>query len=363
MKKLLFFLVLIFTSFVVFSQSFVKINNQTNEGLLVTVDGKTQYLLANGVSKRSFIVHDENVELIIFSESVGKTLKTFLPVENGEINITKNLLFSDKKDAKNSTSMNFVKKNNSTKVLSRKNTGRFVKIFNLTSYTMYGMTRELKGLIFYPGGVEEDDSGSKSYIASKDVGIKYKPFEDYFLDKNDVQISDSLLLYRVLNSSFSSAMHLVWLPFENINFNLRYQSNASIGKNKEKKAIDLLAVVQRRVTENTSIIIITDDDLKRYSPKGEPIRRRIQNETNKKFILDLDGKKITCSPKVGRKISLSEDFYLPDGAYYLPMSIIYQGQMHEFYFLTIFDSRMDKYPKINSWDVSNLEMFNQKPLN
>ncbi|NCD01060.1 hypothetical protein EOL94_03135 [bacterium] len=362
MKKIIFLITLILFSFVSFSQNFARLVNETNEGLLVTLSGKTMYLSPKGTpsvnTKRSFVVYNNTCDIVVYSEKLNKTFNLSLPVENGVVTIKKEYLgYKEKESESDSQNINFVKSEKPE--VKEEPSGRFVKIFNLTNYKMYGMTRELRGIIFHPGGIEESESGSKSYFVSKELEIKYKPMEDYFLDKSDNQIVDSALLMRVLNLS-SSSMYYIWLPYGDINFNLRYRKDVKIGN--RTVPMDLLAVVQRRITKNTSLLIITDDDLEKYSPKGDPVKRRIQNETNKTFILDLDGKKITCSPKVGRKISLSKDFSLPNGAYYLPMSIIYEGQMYEFYFLTILDSRIDRYPKISDWDVSDLQIFNQKPL-
>jgi hypothetical protein len=252
-----------------------------------------------------------------------------------------------------------IEKSFSTKIVKSKKEktgGRFVKIFNLTKYKMYGMNNELKDIVFYPGNVLNADSLDESYVVSEKQGIKYRVRGDFLFDEHNKRIKDSTFLSKNADSS-GLAMRFVWLPFGNVNFNFRYQNDTLL----DDRDVFLLAVVQRKITKSTSIIIITDNDSKKYLPEERAIRRKIQNETDKTFILRLNDKKIISSAKNWRRISLSENFFLPNGVYYLPMSIMYRKQMYEIYFLVILNSQ-NKYLVIKDCDILDLEIFNQKLL-
>ncbi|MCF7820580.1 MAG: hypothetical protein K9M44_03885 [Candidatus Pacebacteria bacterium] len=351
------------------AQTFFKVYNLTDHGMTVTVEEPQvqMYLASQGsTTAPNFsqqIFSTENLSQVTLRVAYdNKVIKTQASINAGRVDITGDLLRSESSGSSggNNYSATFTHQER-TGVASHK-TGHFVKVFNLTGYKLYGMTDHVKGYIFDPGGVSDTTGGSRSYIVSSNLGILYNPLLDQFTDRSGTVITDTTLLSRILNSSMAStSMVTVWLPHEAVNFNLRYPDQVSLDDEQMVK-IDLLAVVQRMITPQTSVITITADDLEAYRPRGEPQKRRIQNKTSREFIFELAGEQLVIPPKKGRKMSLSDKFFLPEGAYYIPISIIEKGKMYEFYYLTILNNRTDMYPEINSWDLKDLQIFGQSSL-
>ena len=354
------------------AQTFFEVHNLTSKGMTVIIEETSSqvYLAPAGsttapsFSKQIFSASSISQVTLRLSYD-GKTKRAVLPIYNGRVTISdSDIGVSNTSGTNNSVSSSltgttFIKKDKNVK--DSYESGHFVKVFNLTPYKLYGMTDGIRGYIIDPGGLTDTTEGNRNYIVSESLGISYNPLQNQFLDRQGTVIKDTLLLARILNSSMSSsAMVNVWLPNKDLNWNLRYQDNISLEG--ENVLLDLLVVVQRMVNSNTHIITITTDDLKDYLPHGQTTRRRIQNKTSQEFIFELAGKQLVVPPKKGRKMSLSDKFYLPEGAYYIPMSMIDKGKMYQFYFLTIFNDKTDIYPKINSWNLKGLRIFGQTSL-
>ena len=365
MKK--YFVLLLCLSFFSMSQAqtFFEVHNLSSRGITVIVEEtSSQVYLASIGSTTAPSFSKQIFSAVSLSEVTlrlaydGKTKRVVLPIYNGRLSISESDLNSGANNPASSTA--FIKKNKSIK--DSHESGHFVKVFNLTPYKLYGMTDEIRGYIIDPGGLTDTTEGNRNYIVSESLGISYNPLQNYFLDRQGTIIKDTVLLDRILNSSISlSAMVNIWLPDKDLNWNLRYQDNV-IALLEEDVLLDLVVVVQRMVNSSTQIVTITVDDLKDYRPHGQTTKRRIQNKTSREFIFELAGKQLVIPPKKGRKMSLSDKFYLPEGAYYIPMSMIDKGKMYQFYFLTIFNDKTDIYPEINAWNLKGLRIFGQTSL-
>lgn len=374
MKKYLLVLVCIF-SLVIFTQAqtFFELHNLSSKGMTVVVEETSSQVYLAPVGSTTAPSFSEQIFSALSLNQVtlrlsfdGKSRRVVLPIHNGRVSIFESDLGTRSNPIETSSSLvnsggtTFVKKHSEDRKVTHES-GRFVKVFNLTAYKLYGMTDEIKGYILDPGGITDSVEGNKNYIVSKNLGISYNPLLNQFLDRQGTVIKDSLLLSRILNSSMSSsAMINLWLPSKDLNWNLRYQDNIVLQG--ENVLLDLLVVVQRMVNLNTKVITITTDDLKDYRPHGKTTKRRIQNKTTQEFIFELAGKQLVVPPKKSRKMSLSDKFYLPEGAYYIPMSMIDKGKMYQFYYLTIFNNKTDIYPEINSWNLKGLRIFGQTSL-
>jgi hypothetical protein len=291
------------------------LRNQFEKNVLVEIpsSGVRQYLgPINSSSNTSSHLFYSTVRMKI-TVDYKAAVEVVVSLDGEYIDINQELLDQGNNSSPDIIGSNFEAPSNTVKESASEtnSNAKAVLFINITDYKMIGKTGAVKGLTLMPG-----DTVTGAMIKLNEA-LRYNIFEGTYIDKNNTVMqkenADKLL------SLYNSSAKIKWL-----NTGI-YEENFKVflTESGERDKIGSLLILQFKVDNNTSHVIIDNEEVKRNLPHGEKRQRDVVNKSDYKIQLTVGGTQKVIPSKQGRRFSkVRMEEKLANGYYYLTVSLI-----------------------------------------